>query len=163
MSMLNPIICIPSFWQNCAYSLLYRYLLIILMAEMDEMYPSVIFLEYKSQLSWSQAEGSFLGKSFEDGVLLGKDHSARTLQSDSTSGEGLREKCIQRTPVIYCILPICTLEWDKPKDGGGAEKDAQYKMLTLKCPTKAMRRTCQFGQNEKVKGQSITKENFEHV
>jgi hypothetical protein len=86
MSMLDPIICIPSFWQNCSYSLLYRYLLRTFTAEIDEMYPSVIFLEYKSQLSWSQAEGSFLGKSFEDGVLLGKDQSSRTLQSDSTSG-----------------------------------------------------------------------------
>jgi len=80
------------------------------MAEMDEMYPSGIFLEYKGKLSWSQAEGRFLGKSFEDGVVLGMDHSARTLQADSTSGEGLREKCIEGTPVIYCILPICTLE-----------------------------------------------------
>jgi hypothetical protein len=110
MSMLDPLICLPSFCQNCAYSLLYLYLLIMFMAEMDEMFPSGIFLENKGQLSWSQAEGRLLGKSFEDDVLLATDHSARTLQSDSTSGEGLREKCIQRTPVIYCILPICTLE-----------------------------------------------------
>ena len=113
---------------------------------MDEMYPLVIFLEYKCQLSWSQAEGRFLGKSFKDGM----DHSARTLQSDSTSGKGLREKCTQRTPVIiYCILPICTHELDKPKGGGAQKKDAQDKMLALKCPTKAIRRTCQFGQNTK--------------
>jgi hypothetical protein len=92
--MFDPIICLPSFCQNCAYSLFYRYLLIKFTAEMDEMYPSGIFLEYKGQLSWSQAEGRFLGKSFEDGVVLGMDHSARTLQADSTSGEGLREKCI---------------------------------------------------------------------
>jgi hypothetical protein len=79
-------------------------------AEMDEMYLSGIFLEYKGQLSWSQAEGRFLGKSFEDGIVLGMDHSARTLQANSISGEGLREKYIQGTPVIYSILPICTLE-----------------------------------------------------
>ena len=36
-------------------------------------------------------------------------------------------------------------------------------MLTLKCPTKAIRRTCQFGQNAKVKGQPITDENSEQV
>jgi hypothetical protein len=67
---------------------------------MDEMYPSVILLEYKGQLSWSQAEGKFLAKSFEDVVLFGMHHSFRTLQSDSTPGEDLREKCINRTPVI---------------------------------------------------------------
>jgi hypothetical protein len=157
MSMPDPIICLLSFCWNWAHSLLYRYLLIMFTAKWTK------FLEYKGQLSWSQAERRLLVKGFEHGVMLGMDQSFRTLQPDSTSRKGLLEKCIHRTPVMYCILPQYTLEWHKPLKKGGSQKSEQFKMLTLKSSTEVIRRTRQFGQNAKVKGQPITEKNPEHV